>query len=349
MPAPDWYHPIDYTDVTALRRVTLQARAVFLEMFGAELGSKTGLVEVRPKLIAAESDGVLTLADVDAALKNLSSNGAIVWSEAERMAYHAGHLLRHGATNPKHAAGWKSQLLAMPACSARDAAVSELGRIPYRKPIDSLSVGYRLGNQQEQEQEQEQNRNTTPAPAAPAPTGLLVDVPVEKVKRKPKDVDIRDIPPTLEATVQLLIAEGCPNMDSDRIARGCHGYWESQGWCRGKNPIKSWAGTVRTWLANQCERDRDLATAVRTSRMPEWQRQGYETEQAYADHQAVVAERRAVRLEEEKRQRKVTADFGVGLKRKQEADDEEAEYRTNNPLPVWAFPTKPPEDDEVLT
>lgn len=203
MPAPDWYHPIDYADITALRRVSLAARAVFLEAFGAELGSKTGLVEIRPNLIAAESEGVLTRLAVERALDELVAAGLVVWSHPERMAYHLGHLIRHGATNPKHAAGWRSQLLAMPECSARDAAVSELDGIPYRKGIDRVSIGYRHGNQQEQEQEQEQNGNSTPLPTVAAPIGATAPSKAPKEKTTQPD-------PT--ANLIALYHEACPSL-----------------------------------------------------------------------------------------------------------------------------------------
>lgn len=251
MPAPDWYHPIDYADITALRRVSLAARAVFLEAFGAELGSKTGLVEIRPNLIAAESDGMLTRIGVETALSELAAAELVVWSQPERMAYHLGHLLRHGATNPKHAAGWRTQLMAMPACSARDAAVSELDGIPYRKGIDSLSVGYRLGNQQEQEQEQEQNR--TPLPAVAAPTGATAG----KVKATSPQLDLGDRTdavsepkPVRKRFVAPTEDEVCVAMSGNRreAIKFC-AYYASKGWVVGKAPMKDWRQSVRGWMA----------------------------------------------------------------------------------------------------
>ena len=28
------------------------------------------------------------------------------------------------------------------------------------------------------------------------------------------------------------------------------GYWESKGWCRGTEPMRSWEGSVAQWVAN---------------------------------------------------------------------------------------------------
>ena len=32
-------------------------------------------------------------------------------------------------------------------------------------------------------------------------------------------------------------------------AKAFHGYWESRGWARGKEPMKSWKGSVATWVS----------------------------------------------------------------------------------------------------
>ena len=155
MPAPDWYHPLDYGNVTALRRVSLRARWTYVELFCAELGQKHGLVEVRPALIAAECD--VSRAHVEADLHELNAAGLIAFDEQHRLAYHVGALLRH-TDNPKAAIGWRKQIEAMPLGCARSAALSELDGIPYAYRTDTVST---------QEQEQEQERKPEREPVAP--------------------------------------------------------------------------------------------------------------------------------------------------------------------------------------
>jgi len=80
-----------------------------------------------------------------------------------------------------------------------------------------------------------------------------------KPEPRPKAASLAACPPTLADTVALFKAEGCNDTDANRLARGCLAYWESAGWKRKTGPIASWPGTVRTWLANQHERDPGLA------------------------------------------------------------------------------------------
>jgi len=325
--------------------------------------NKSGARYVRPMSIA--DDLGRTAHGVKKAIATLANLGLLHADPESGHVWVPDCILANPVQNPSHATHYRNELARLGSSlvltKALDLVQSQLDTVS-KTVLDTVpntvpnTVSVTVSDTSDQrtvnsnQETAYRNRTFTPAPAAPAPTGLLVDVPVEKVKRKPKAKapDLADNPPTIEETIALFVHEGCPEADADRIGRGCHGHWESKGWKRGRDPIVSWAGTVRTWLSNQCERDRDLANAVRTSRLPEWQKRGFNSEQAYLDHQTEVAQRRAARLEEEKRHRQVIADFGVGLKHKQEADDEEAEYRKNNPLPVWAFPAEPPED-EVLT
>lgn len=138
----------------------------------------------------------------------------------------------------------------------------------------------------------------TPRPTVSAPKGAKTARVV-----KPKAPSLADNPPTLADTIAVLTSEGCPSGDADRIARACLGYWESAGWKRKTGPILSWPGTVRTWLANQCEWDAMLALRVEKNRHPttpsatadkgiprlppmtNWENEGYASEQEYNDAQ----------------------------------------------------------------
>ena len=245
MPQLDWYHPVDFADLQNLRRVSLLARVVFAELFGGELGTKTGLVDVRVSLLSSEISGV-TPAQVEDAIAELANADCVVWDANCRMAYHRGHLLRHGATNDKHKAGWRSQLLAMPEGFARDAAVSELDGIPYRYPIRKKASG----NQQEQEQEQEQEHFAIAQSREVAPAATA------SVKNKsPASRTAAQTPPTPDATREIFAALGCPDSRLARIADQCHDYWLSKGWKRGNTPIRDWPATCRTWWRTECERN----------------------------------------------------------------------------------------------
>ena len=124
MPKADWYHPIDFADVKALRRVSLEARWVFVETFCGELGEKSGLVQCRPVLIAAECG--IPVAKVELALAELALSGLIVWCKDARTAYHVGSIKRHPPMNPKHRTGWERDIRGFDNCAPRSAAQAEL-------------------------------------------------------------------------------------------------------------------------------------------------------------------------------------------------------------------------------
>jgi hypothetical protein len=188
MPAPNWYHPQDYADIQRLRSVSKRARWTFTELFCAELGTKTGLVEVRPAMTAEESD--MTPAEVRADIAELAAAGIIVYDAANRLAYHVGSLIRHGpGGNDKHRKGWQTQLLAMPTGCATIAALNELDGIAYGEATDSLSIGY-LGQslqEQEQEQEQEPEQDKELEHAATPPPATQSKFNLEAGERKAKE------------------------------------------------------------------------------------------------------------------------------------------------------------------
>lgn len=79
---------------------------------------------------------------------------------------------------------------------------------------------------------------------------------------------------------------------------------------------------------------------------PEWERLGFKSEQAYNNNKAYHAQQEAARIAKEQREQEAErAKFAAASV---PFDDAEAEYRRNNPLPVWVFPAEPPTDDEDL-
>jgi len=221
MPAPEWFHPFDLADIGNLRRVSLPARWVMVELFGGELGEKHGLVQVRPALIASECD--MKPADVDKSLTELEAARLIVYDRANRLAYHSGCLLRHNpGTNEKHRAGWVRQLSAMADGVAKSAALSELDSVPYgtdtstvtvtnTEAIDSLSAAYRQPNDSQPSRD---NQKTT-----------------------------RFKPPTeQEATTFFATVGGNASMAEDFVL-----FYAGKGWLVGKSPMKDWTMAARRW------------------------------------------------------------------------------------------------------
>ena len=150
MATPDWFHPFDQIDLERLRTCSVEARWLMLEIFGAELGTKHGLVQVRPVLACAE--GGIKQARFDELCRELETAGLMLYDRQNKTAYHLGSLLRHGATNDKHREGWRRQLMAASPGIVRDAALAELDgqdatatvttTATTTEPIDRVSIPY---------------------------------------------------------------------------------------------------------------------------------------------------------------------------------------------------------------
>ena len=69
-----------------------------------------------------------------------------------------------------------------------------------------------------------------------------VDVCLNDIKRQPKPKTARFVKPTLEQ-VQDYCKERNNTVDAEKFMN----YYESNGWKVGKNPMKDWKATVRTW------------------------------------------------------------------------------------------------------
>lgn len=114
--------------------------------------------------------------------------------------------------------------------------------------------------QQEQDQEQDQEQKTslsTPLPTVAAPTGAKV-----AKESKPKRATFSE--PT-EAETLAIVVSLVPTLQAfrqERIATACFSYWQSAGWRRKNGPIRDWPATVRTWVTNQADRDKDVSVAL---------------------------------------------------------------------------------------
>ena len=244
MPAPNWYHPIDLADVKRLRSVSLRARWVFIETFCGELGTKTGLVECRPVLVASESG--MTVAEVEAAYAELHNAGLLVWCSSSRTAYHVGAMERHPPNNPKHRTGWERELSHYADAPPKARAVAELAG--NCDPLDTVSIPYAEGIAQnktgtEQEQEQDTGSLTLTSPSAPATKGKRKK-PEADPDAKPK----RFVKPTFEQVLAEFIAKGMPQRAAEGKAADFVDHYESNGWRVGKTPMKSWEATCSRWF-----------------------------------------------------------------------------------------------------
>lgn len=77
----------------------------------------------------------------------------------------------------------------------------------------------------------------------------------------------RFTPPTIEE-VQSFISENGYSVDAERFVS----YYESNGWRVGKNPMKDWQATVRTWARRDSEQQ---TKAVKTNPALDYQQRKY--------------------------------------------------------------------------
>lgn len=73
---------------------------------------------------------------------------------------------------------------------------------------------------------------------------VLVEVPPAPVL-KPKNVPRKLDRPTLEQVVEFTRSLGLPDSDGE----SCYWKWEGNAWTNGRQPIKDWKATVRSWRA----------------------------------------------------------------------------------------------------
>lgn len=129
-----------------------------------------------------------------------------------------------------------------PVIEAVHAAHLTITPVGYQYPIDTLPLGLQIPSPRVQEKEKE----------------------TEEDKEKDKDPS-KQIPPSLEAIKEYAAAQGLPEEEAIKF----HGYYTSNGWRVGKNPMKSWHGAIATWRGNWREQNgHTRATAVAA---PLWQ------------------------------------------------------------------------------
>jgi len=258
MPDPAWFHPIDYTDVQALRKFTPSQRWTYIELFSGELGSKHGLVEVRSALIAGELDCERAIIDFDIAA--LDAGGAIIWDAANRLAYQLGHLLRH-CPNDSARDAWRKAIRNLPQGCATNAALSELDGTPCPHRGSTVVAPFaRVEQEQEQEQEQERKTGTgtstgTGSPSAPAPAPAAPEqLILEAGEAKGRDKTPPPLPPKTRKD-RCTIAQATEYANELKMPTGTGekfvNHYDSIGWKRGKAAILDWRATMRTWRNNE--------------------------------------------------------------------------------------------------
>ncbi len=93
-------------------------------------------------------------------------------------------------------------------------------------------------------------KETPPATVTPPEAGKSQgDGKATKCKRSRKRVEPMQIP-TLDEIKLHAAKIGLPETEACKF----HGYYESNGWRVGKNPMKSWVGAMTTWKGNFDER-----------------------------------------------------------------------------------------------
>lgn len=115
-------------------------------------------------------------------------------------------------------------------------------------------------NTSDQDQENITKEQDTPLPSVAAPTGATA-LSKERKERAPRTTFSE---PTEADTLEIIrsLVPTLPQFRQERIATACFSYWQSAGWKRKSGPIKDWPATVRTWVTNQADRDKDVSVAL---------------------------------------------------------------------------------------
>lgn len=117
-----------------------------------------------------------------------------------------------------------------------------------RKPKANQTETKTEPNQNQSETKLKPNANQTET--EPEPKEKEKDKDKEKVKEKEKEIDGRTSAPRFRKPTREEVAEYCQergnHVDVDRFMD----YYDSNGWKVGKNPMKDWKATIRTWEKN---------------------------------------------------------------------------------------------------
>lgn len=257
------YRTIQVDTLDALRDVTVQAERAYLRLALGRFSTRTGIVKYNARDLAAEAR--LRPSELEAALVELERSGHILRADSAPAVYLLGFC---SAFAPRSVDTRKSWVVEVRGCKYPNLQLQALEEIESGMTSGGPVVNHRVssgrppGGLQEQEQDQDQDQNrikntSTPLPTVAAPTGAKV---VKEVK--PKRATFQE--PTEADTLALVVAlvPTLPAFRQERIAAACHSYWQSAGWRRKNGPIRDWPATVRTWVTNQADRDKDVSVAL---------------------------------------------------------------------------------------
>lgn len=258
------YRTIQLDTLDALRDVSVQAERAYLRLALGRFSSRTGIVKYNARDLAAEAR--LRPSELEAALVELERAGHILRAENAPALYLLGFC---SAFAPRPLDNRRSWLVEIGGCKYANLAAQAMKEIedamPTGGPVGGrrVSSAYPVAPLQEQDQEQDQNKiNSTPLPTVAAPTGATAPAKERKERAprttfsEPTEADTLEIVRSLVPTLQAFRQE--------RIATTCFSYWQSCGWKRKSGPIKDWPATVRTWVTNQADRDKDVSVALAT-------------------------------------------------------------------------------------
>lgn len=254
------YRTIQVDTLDALRDVTVQAERAYLRLALGRFSTRTGIVKYNARDLAAEAR--LRPSELEAALVELERSGHILRADSAPAVYLLGFC---SAFAPRSVDTRKSWVVEVRGCKYPNLQLQAFKEIESGSTSGGPVVNHRVasggpvGTPQEQDQDQDQDQNrskSTPLPAVAAPTGAKVAK--EKPKRatfsEPTEPDTLEIVRSLVPTLQAFRQE--------RIATACYSYWQSAGWKRKSGPIRDWPATVRTWVTNQADRDKDVSVAL---------------------------------------------------------------------------------------
>ena len=257
------YRTIQLDTLDALRDVSVQAERAYLRLALGRFSSRTGIVKYNARDLAAEAR--LRPSELEAALVELERAGHILRAENAPAVYLLGFC---SAFAPRPLDNRRSWLAEIGGCKYANLAAQAMKEIedamPTGGPVGGqrVSSAYPVAPLQEQDQEQDQNRirNSTPLPSVAAPTGATAPTK-ERKERAPRTTFSE---PTEADTLEIVrsLVPTLPQFRQERIATACFSYWQSAGWKRKSGPIKDWPATVRTWVTNQADRDKDVSVAL---------------------------------------------------------------------------------------
>jgi hypothetical protein len=252
-------------DAAKLLKCSPLAVRCYLSLFWGEDSERAGLARCRPGAVA-DLLGSSKRATI-AALDELQSIGLIRWSADEGLAIRDGFALANWPKDWPNARAWAHTIMRLRdgviASELRDSLGDRIEAALQATSKATSGVTYQAASEaivRQSVSPSVRQSNSTPLPTVAAPTGATAPVK-ERKERAPRATFAEPTEQETLALVEALVPTLQP-FRQERIAAACYSYWQSAGWKRKSGLIKDWPATVRTWVTNQADRDKDVSVAL---------------------------------------------------------------------------------------